>query len=268
MTKTDFCKFLKITISLTLLSATLGCEEPKEKKANAGASSSPIEIEDALRKAIGNASILNAKEGQMVHYEENYRVDLQSVIKITDNIRELVQIKESPVTRVYVLNDLYREYDNAGTIVDEKFSETAIEFQKNPPRVASEFQAFTASNQECGEVRKSGNGKDYDCVGYYNFNSWTGEEDVPARTKLRPNCGNVPNCKLPVTVITFDRVYFYKGEIVDRETLNFSISKLIPMLFEDVGLWPFNYFCIGRTYDAGNTSYWVNRCTVLRDMQL
>jgi hypothetical protein len=268
MVEKNLSRLLKTTFKVLILAAALGCsKEPEESLAPLGLEANPADINQALTKALGSASVHNAKVGQMVHYEENYRVDLNTVTKLTDNVRQLIQIKDNPISRTYVLNDDFYQYDNSGAIKDEKHSEVAVEYQKNPPTISA-IKTMSSGDPDCGKERQLGDGETYDCIGYYNLSAVDVAEPAPALARLRANCSNIPDCSLPSVAINFDRVYFLKNKIVYRENLKFSISEKIPILFPEADLLPFNYFCVSSRYEASTSSFWVNRCTVLRDLSL
>jgi hypothetical protein len=265
---TNFNTFTKALAAAAMVMA-LGCtEEPVEGPADLGEKANPEDIELALGKATDGTTVHTAKVDQYVHYEENYRVDINPVIKISDLMRKLIQIKDSTTSRTYVLKEDYFEYSTGGKITDEKHSEAVLEYQKTAPPTATEIQAMTMADSDCGKERKDSDGVTYDCLEFYNFETYVADETVPERVAQRPNCGNVPNCKLPARVIKFSRVKFLKGKMVGRQNLRFSISKAIPVLFPDMDILPFNYFCSAQLYMLTSTSYYVNRCTVLRDLSL
>lgn len=266
---TKLKKLFRIAGAAVLFVALVNCgKDIKVGLKDLGVESSPDDIDQALDQAALGASLTKAKPGQVVHFEENYTVDLNAVIRIADVIRTFKTSTTDSTGTKFFMNEDFFAYDVDGNVKEEKHSEVTYEMKKAMEAASLAMQANSAStNEVCGAVTEDTDGSKFDCIRYYNFKSVHTVEPPPAKAKARPNCGNIPNCQLPVTKITFDRVKLLAGKFVQKEIFEISASSVVPFLFPDLGL-PINYFCLSKLYHSEERSYFVNKCTVLRDLQL
>ncbi len=269
MTNTKFKKLSRFAGLTLVFMALVNCgKDIKVGLKDLGTESSPDAIDQALQQAAAGASLANAKTGQIVHFEENYTVDLNAVIRIADFIRTFKSRVDDSTGSKFFMNEDYYGYDVDGNVKEEKHSEVTYEMKKAMEAASAAIKANSASSNEiCGAVTQDADGKKFDCIRYYNFNTVHTVEAPPAKAKARPNCGNIPGCQLPVTKISFDRVKLLEGKFVQKEIFEIGASSTVPFLFPDLGM-PINYFCLSKLYQSEERSYFVNKCTVLRDLQL
>lgn len=244
-----------------------------------GTESSPDDVNNALDKVSVDASIANAQPGQVVHYEDNYTVDLNAVNIVSDTVRTFKSRVDDATSARFIMQEDFYSYDENRNIKDEKHSEVVYEMKKAieeatgagvlPSSVKTPVLGVmsTKKNEVCGKVTQDSEGNKFDCVQYFNFREVAVDDAVPARARARANCGNIPGCKIPTVKIYFDRVKLLDGKFVQKEIFEISSSSTVPYLFPELGI-PVNYFCIAKLYHSETASYFVNRCTVLRDLKL
>lgn len=260
-----------IIFSLSFFILSCGIDEPTQSTKSLGQQANPDDIQKALDTALSEVDVLTLNKDDYVYYEENYRVELGGIIRQADLLRQLKLIEDLEGEVRYTFHQLLALYNASGNeVVDESESEVVF----NIPKSTSPSQLSSMSFQDedgelpdgCFEEPKESNGIKYDCLRYYNFEFTRGQQSPPQLARERENCSNIPSCQLRTYTLKFEIAKFYKQRLVDREIHHVVLSPDIPFMLPDMGILPSLSYCVSKVLNTDERSYFVNFCTVLRDL--
>ncbi len=224
----------------------------------------------ALAHATDGISIQNAKVGDCVTYELNYRINADPVIMSQILKHKLLSITQATNSVTYNLfEDLY-EYMPSGAPSNQVHRQLPLDFSLAPAPAPS-----SPWHNCAGQVTDDGDGIKYDCVRYYNLEADDALVDAPEAVKQKPNCLGFANCQIPVHHVKYDAVKFLNGQQVNKVTIEANFSSAIPdllyILNSDGSI---SYteastsFCTATIVTGGpdNSNYLLRQCYVLQDM--
>ena len=265
------CRLLCLTGFAFTLTGCLGSSVHPQNGA-LGVEVPATTVINALTHAVAGISIANAKIGDCVTYEENYRINTDPVIMSQLIKHKLLSITNGTNTITYNLFEDYYEFQPSGAIKDEVHRQLPLEFEEQAP---PNNKNLVLSDNPCnGQVRDDGDGIKYDCIRYFNLETDERAVNAPAAVKQKPNCLGFANCQIPGQHIMYDAVKYLKGQEVNKVTIEAHFSRDIPDLFylrNSDGSYDYTEastsFCTTTIETApDNTKYLARFCSVLRDM--
>ncbi len=285
--RSAFRLFLTIFSIAVVTACTIRVEE---KQGPLGKEANPSDVGHELSQAIGDATIITATKDQYVVYEGNVRIEQTAVIRKYQKKHTLFDIKEDADEVKYILTEELETFKQDGTTDNIKNSELPpliLDKRTDPSkksdvmakafRMAASIRADDGDEDiyACDGVDVNDGDDVYDCLRYYNLKSKIYLADPPQLVKNKPGCIGLPNCKLTVHFVSFDRVKWRKGKIVSRLTISYEIVQNVPdfnyNFYEDGSSSyypPVLSFCLaGLTPDSQGYQYYLSQCEVLRDFQ-
>lgn len=276
-------QFTIMTLALTILaSCTMNIEE---KQGPLGQEASPEQMQKAFDELAPESSILNAREGQYVLYENNIRFEQGATYKLQDIKHTLLDIKDNidePEIKFILFADKW-VYDLAsGQITDEKHSELEPLYYTKQSVGPHQSKLFKLNADETDDPKENiCDGQDvddgdfvYDCVRYFNLTTRELYVDPPFLVTRKSNCMNLPNCKMRVRYISYDEVLWRQGQIVNRISVRAEVAPDVPDIMYTINdnnqlihTLPVLSFCSSGLTNIDNKKYYISQCQVLRDYE-
>jgi hypothetical protein len=256
--KENSLNLLKLLLSLGLALSAIGCGIEEKKTPVNNVNSAVEDINNAILGEVGEVSILDVKVGQKVRYEQNYRAEIGSTIKISDTFREAMTKEVNDYEARVVMKEDYYAYSGEN-IIDEKHSD--IVWTESTEGLSA--QSLTSRFFNPLSLVPKLTGKTYD---YYNLDVIRGNFPLPEATKQKADCGGFVDCVIPGTKVSYLKYTREDGKITKKEEITMTLSRAIPPLLLDPssGLLPVLNLCVLELYDG---QILLNRCLVLRDVK-
>lgn len=252
----------------------------KEKQGPLGTEVNAADLQKALDFAVGDTSIVTAKKNQYVVYENNIRIEQNSIMRTKETRYTLIDVKDNPEQMTFVLFEDWWQYNMwSGTLIDEKHSELpALVYKKSTSLKSENFLSIKANEDNenlCdGEDITDDDGNVYDCIRYFNLVSQVRLVSPPEAVRVKPNCMNLPDCKMTIHFISYDQVKWRKGQIVKRVSVAVEFAQEVPDLmyeFSSDGRLshtpPLLSFCVRGLMPLQGSQYYISQCQVLRDFE-
>jgi hypothetical protein len=273
-----------ISIVVFACSALLtGClDDPKPQDAPLGNEANPADVQTAIDRVLTGISITNAKVGDCVTYEENYKVEVGDTVPTNLIKHKLMSINDSADVEVFNLFEDYFEFTGSGAIKDEAHRQLPLTLKKGARN--AELSSLTSkmlahplavgSNLCDGTVKDDGDGVKYDCLRYFNLGVDDLPETPPDAVMKKKDCGGMANCQMAGHHLSYDSVKFLQGAQVHRVLVRAHFSSDIPdLLFVRASDGSLSYtpasthLCNTQLVAVGNSKYLVTFCSVLKDVQ-
>jgi hypothetical protein len=313
-THSNFLHSLKIRLFLPLsLFILSSCTtDIEEKQGPLGAEVASTDLQKKVDAVFQDITLLDATVNEYVEYEDNYKVDRSPVTRTANTRHTLIDRKKDSEKIVFVLFQNLETYKSDGRIDEKKDSELEpivyrkVEGPSSPSGTPSpthselggfahfgEFSAMysnrfrsnstqtqaspirTQANTCDGEDEKDSQGRLYDCLRFFNLKTRTFYEPAPVDVANKPNCMNIPNCKILVRSISYDAVKWRRNQIVHRVSIEAKVAPMVPDLMyeftKDGDLYyspPVLSYCERDLREIESQKYYVSVCKVLRDFQI
>jgi hypothetical protein len=274
--------------------ASLSCTKEIElKDGTLGTEATTDDVQKAINSALANVSIGNATIGQYSSYDYNYRLEQQEVKwyeRIDHTLSNIVN-KESQVD-FHINQDLFTYDLDTGEIKDETSSQFTLSLEKSPSPSSPLSVALKASQMRpsrslamianriktlsgaCDGISETDSeGHTYDCIKYFNLKLTRATVAAPTLVAAKPNCMNIPGCKLTVQRLQFDEVKWLKNKSVYTIKIDADIADAVADLMYVPVEGGYKYtpsavsFCDSQPYVQDGIKYQLRKCSVLRDFQ-
>lgn len=263
---------LHALLSLSLpfiLVLMIGCKKAKAVKEDLGPEVDPDSISQALGKAVNEASLDHLAVGQFNEYAITQRIENEEGARVLAGSRvEVLKREESVNTYKYILHITRAERQQDGewetTVSEEPLTvekPSAISLLANSSD-SRPLSAMTFSPLADRPVKRQT---------YHKLRESTGTLPAPYKVRMRPDCGGLSPCEIPVRYVSFDIVEWYDDDNYRKLSLDLAFSYATPFLpfgegFEKLnGLLVLN--CRATYIPVDNRNYYVRQCANIEDFQ-
>jgi hypothetical protein len=272
---------LHLALALTLplaLALLVGCKKAKEEKADLGPEVAPELIDEALSKAVYGASLDGLRVGEYIDYAIERRLENEeSTITLGGTNVSVIDAEENNTKYTLRITRSFRRNDGSFQVVTGedviRVNPSAPASLSLPPESAalnpSALSAARLTNEAL--ARASADGENPRRVTFHRLRESDGVEPAPAKVRLKPDCGGLSPCEIPVHYIQFDMVTWSSDDDYQKMSLDFAFSRKTPFLpfgedFDQLsGLLVID--CRSLYVDIGTRDVYVRDCQQLDDFQ-
>lgn len=240
--KKHFIKHLENLLLLLSCSWLIACSEQSSKNQNMGPAYNVDQIDEALQKASGNEDPYSIYEGEFVYTEvtqalKNLQTSLleQNAITVTQRIETESEIK---LTLVREIKD-YRSKPEKHWMDEKEFivrkalkTLNKIFDYSNPdlnaPLSTPDNSSISLSPRSLISLKF--NEEDSTRVTYHNLKVIESSEAPPEAVRQQENCGEIPNCTIHVSQVSYDLVVWKSDTQNDKYSVVKKISYDVPFL--------------------------------------
>lgn len=247
--------FILILFSFTNLWAT--------SENDFGPITSPETIKEALNNSLSTPDKL--RQSEFVQVDTSRQIDNGGLNLLSSSETTLVNKSEMPTQwKMKIIEDIidYGTEPNQrhieGIYCMNKTSFKNEECEKNLITHFSSNSALLSIQNKLTSILVNS-----EKVTYHNFRKEMIQEAPPMAVQNRDNCLNIPDCKINVTKISFDRVIWQENKEPEKSTVNLKLSKEVPY-FAGI-LEKCNEGLI--TFAPENTLHEVKFCEVVKNFQ-
>lgn len=261
---------------------------------------SPSQIATDVYKAINLSTAEKIKAGEALLYEQNQRVDLNSVIKTSDQIIQVTNVDDLGDKVQIGVDVQINKYDGVGNKTSDNpvvsdvivLKKTDFSFplsvgkstsQSIAPNMMESLESkvfnpstknllhllgIVSSGKFSSEKKTLAPYGTYQRMTFHKFIVRKIQKDPPELVKELPNCLNIPNCKINVTEVQFVIAKWKNATDWDSEKHILLLSQETPAYFGNV-----LSHCVSQFYpiqdpSTGKTSnIYATLCDVLRDFR-
>lgn len=247
-----------------------GCTtDLKEEEISLGPEVSQEKVVDALISAWENTSPYNMQPGEGVLYDVNQWIETSPAMNVGALIRVVIDREDQgDLIKITVRRREITVDENGKQQVTERDEDPVILpkpelIQSLPPQkgiqmMASALKALQGSS--IAEVSPFAEGEGDERMTYHDLKIEKTEIDPPQAIRERDNCNDLPNCKIVVTKISYDEVY-WKGKQWTKQHFSYILSDHLTWLSR------FVESCQKFMYETPDRSYLIRSCSQLKDFE-
>jgi|GEM_PF-5930642 len=257
-----------LTLPLALL-LLVSCIQAHEEHAPLGPEFDPNQLDEVLAKATNGASPLNLQMNQMIHYEESVRVDNRDPsLHMSTHVLNVIDRSPSPGT-----DSVRVTYHHSNNYRDENGNWQDVETEDtydipNSTTVTANLLLNTGENDvaSLSQAMAMAPTGATTHISYHNLKVSEGDVEPPKAIKNRPNCGGLPNCRIHVTILSFDVARWSDATNYTKVSWHYSLTAQLPYMEELFGA--IVERCAGFNAVQDGTTHYLNDCQYLTDAQL
>ncbi len=226
---------LGLALSLPLIVIVLfGCTKIKEEKADFGTEVTGEDIDRALGKAIGDASLAGLALNQYIDYDVTRRIENEDTTTNLGGTRvEVTHQADNGDYNTFTL-EIKKTNRVSGGNFETIISEEPLKIRKPtlmnlglvavPAQRVQKISAMGLAAEAMAEERKVTR------VSYHNLSEFTEATLPPRAVASRAGCGGLNPCVMSVRYIRFDMVQWYADGGTSKVSLDFGFSVQPPYL--------------------------------------
>lgn len=249
-----------LALSLPLiLWGLVGCvQEPKLSEPNIGKQEKAEDILAVINEIFLQRDPDSLELGQAVLYETNLRVNsTDSVHLLAETLEQVIDIEKTPslIHATVAQVDIDYTVDPPDTLI----SEYIISIERPTPshlypKVTSSLQEKQPLNH-LSTLSLYPQEEEAQRITYHNLQVSQGSQSPPTLVREKENCGDVPNCQLRYTQVSYDMVLWYSQTEFKKVAVEFKFSLDTPFL----GI------ILSQCNSSVEGPYFVRICSFLRD---
>jgi hypothetical protein len=256
---------LALPFALLLL---FGCKQSHEEHADLGPEVDSSQLDAVLSKVVAGAHFEDLQAGQMVHYEESLRINNTdpNILEGTNNLYVVARTsdKDTKATRITIHRSLIERttagdsFQDIETESTDEFPTPELQSQGLLLNLGSNFKAATtAISDDPPPVR----------ITYHNLRTSEGFVEPSDKVKKRSNCGNLHDCLIAVTYLSYDEVRWSDDTHYLKQSYDFQLTSSVP--FMNKGLFGIMVSgCVGFSHMQDGKNYYIRDCQALTDLQM
>jgi hypothetical protein len=246
-----------LALALPLLVALLfGClKVPKAGLPELGPQATEDELERVISKALYGINPCRSADGQQVIYDFNARIENQEQVRPLARLYQTTLSREiEPKLKLVIGSDELDLQDGEWKEKSEEIMEFDVQCGASITSKGLDKSEFAMKNE--GDDK----GREVTETTYHNLKESQGTMDPPAAVMAKPNCGDVPNCKLRYFRLEYDEVKWFSKDEYEVQRWLFTISRDAPFLGH------IQERCLaGMINSGGGRFYVVRQCQFARD---
>ncbi len=281
-----FSFIIAIPVVLSVMSSCI--KKPELKSADLGSEVESSEIEKVIGEIVEASNPYSIREGQAVHIVANYRVETSELVEYQELIQQVTKVIDDQNEFTVIFDQTLFDLDGEKPPVMRETVESELNFYPRPQAdntvaanaVAEITERAVVANNVARDIMKTQSigrfsPEIYKVAGKTNFIPYADREyikstlhsfkvtkfkaDPPPAVRRRPNCGDVPGCKIDVTQLEYEEAFWYSEAEFDKVTHQIQISLDVPYLGKVI------LDCSTAQQFIGDRDYVVRRCNSLYD---
>jgi hypothetical protein len=268
---------LALPIALALLA---GCKRASEKHADLGPEVDANVIETKLWAIENQVNLDNLHVGQYVNTVVLRRIENSDDVNVLAGVTVGVidaQDSDDHQSTKYTLQ-INKSYLNDKSGFDTISSEDNLHLRKPSSAVPlsllanaePHLKSLKEISQEAVHAYATGDAQPTK-ITYHKFSEGDENFEVPAKLKMKADCGGLSPCQIPIHYLQFDMVLWYSDQDYQKITFDFGFSTSTPWLPFGTGFDILNGVlvedCRATFIDVGDQNVYVRDCQQLDDLQ-
>ncbi len=246
-----------------VIALVVGClREPEVGPPELGPQASEEEVERVISKALYGIDPWKSFLGQQVIYDFNARVEasdqVQPLLRLTQTIMRREQLNDPP--RLKIITENHEVDLRTGEFLDRSESEP-VEYPGSSAQALNIMSNSWTINglQSMSGLKPAAESRPVKKVSYHNLRESSGEMAPPSLVIAKPNCGDVPGCKLRYYKVEYDEARWYSDTDFSVQRWLFTISRDAPFIAYIIER------CLGSIVAYDGRRVYIRQCQFARD---